>query len=137
MPDNPNTAEPGKPRRRWFQFRLRTLLITVVAAACGLSAWIGWQYSVASRRQSLIQTIYQRGGMVMIVFPGVPEDIPFLRHVFGDREVTQVLLPPDAYKTDEDVARIVAVFPEVKKLWRLDRPNDGTPNSMQPIEIKR
>jgi hypothetical protein len=25
MPDNPNTAEPGKPLRRWVQFRLRTL----------------------------------------------------------------------------------------------------------------
>ena len=33
MPDKPNTAEPGKPRRRWFQFRLRTLLIGVAVVA--------------------------------------------------------------------------------------------------------
>ena len=33
MPDNPNTAEPHKPRRRCFQFSLRTLLITVAIMA--------------------------------------------------------------------------------------------------------
>jgi hypothetical protein len=33
MDQKPNTAEPGKPRRRWFQFRLRTLLIGVAVAA--------------------------------------------------------------------------------------------------------
>jgi hypothetical protein len=37
MSDEPNTTEPPKPRRRWFQFRLRTLLIgmLLVGAACG------------------------------------------------------------------------------------------------------
>ena len=30
MPDTPTIAEPGKPRRRWYQFRLRTLLMGVV-----------------------------------------------------------------------------------------------------------
>ena len=29
MCTNPNTAEPEKPRRRWFQFRLRTLLVVM------------------------------------------------------------------------------------------------------------
>jgi len=33
MSANPNTAEPGKPQRRRFQFSLRTLLIVVVVAA--------------------------------------------------------------------------------------------------------
>jgi len=33
MADNPNTAEPGKTRRPWYQFRLRTLLISVVLLA--------------------------------------------------------------------------------------------------------
>ena len=30
MPDTPTIAEPGKPCRRWLQFRLRTLLVGVV-----------------------------------------------------------------------------------------------------------
>ena len=40
MPDKLDTAEPQKPRRRWFQFRLRTLLIVVelLGAACGYVA---------------------------------------------------------------------------------------------------
>jgi hypothetical protein len=39
MPDNPKTAELRKPRRRWFQFRLRTLLISmaVMAMLCPLA----------------------------------------------------------------------------------------------------
>jgi hypothetical protein len=38
MPTNPSTADPQKPRRRWFQFRLRTLLFAVAIA--GISAAI-------------------------------------------------------------------------------------------------
>ena len=33
MADKPNTAGPGKARRRWYQFRLRTLLIVVTIAS--------------------------------------------------------------------------------------------------------
>ena len=33
MSTNPNITEPQKPRRRWFQFRLRTLLIVMMVAA--------------------------------------------------------------------------------------------------------
>lgn len=47
MDQMPNTAEPGKPRRRWFQFRLRTLLIVVTVAAmnCPIGVWYvrAWQ----------------------------------------------------------------------------------------------
>jgi hypothetical protein len=32
MPDNQNSAEPHKPRRRWFQFRLLMLLIGSIRA---------------------------------------------------------------------------------------------------------
>jgi hypothetical protein len=43
MPDNPNTAEPEKKLRcRWFQFRLRTLLIAVALLAIlfPLGGWL-------------------------------------------------------------------------------------------------
>ena len=33
------TDQPKKPRRRWFQFSLRTLLIVVTLAAGLLVAW--------------------------------------------------------------------------------------------------
>ena len=37
MNQKPNTAEPEKSRRRWYQFRLRTLLIgmTLLGSVCG------------------------------------------------------------------------------------------------------
>jgi len=56
MPTNPNTAEPTKPRRRWFQFRLRTLLVVVVllGAACGYVAH-EWRI-VASRTAGSLAT---------------------------------------------------------------------------------
>jgi hypothetical protein len=41
MSQKPNTAEPQKPRRPWFQFRLRTLFITV--------PWIGIVFGVWTR----------------------------------------------------------------------------------------
>jgi hypothetical protein len=39
MPTNQNTAEPQKPGLRWFQFRLRTLLlmVTIAAVICPIS----------------------------------------------------------------------------------------------------
>ncbi len=50
MPDKPSTADPGKPGRRWFQFRLRTLMLAVAAAAAwspllarAVSAWEEYQ----------------------------------------------------------------------------------------------
>ncbi len=49
MPINPNAAELGKLRRRWFQFRLRTLLIavTLLAIPCG---FVGEQKAIVARR---------------------------------------------------------------------------------------
>ena len=45
MLENPNTADPRKPRGRWFQFRLRTMLVAValLAVPCG---YVGSQVKV-------------------------------------------------------------------------------------------
>ncbi len=49
MPDKPNIAEPQKPRRRWFQFRLRTLLI-VTAIVAVLCAWLASAFQAGYER---------------------------------------------------------------------------------------
>ena len=53
MVDTSNIAEPSSPRRRWFQFRLRTLLIGVVLLAIPC-AYIGHEArTVAARKEWL------------------------------------------------------------------------------------
>jgi hypothetical protein len=45
----------AKPKRRWFRFSLRTLLVLVTLAAVGSWAyWIGWPWWLVSREQSQI-----------------------------------------------------------------------------------
>jgi hypothetical protein len=63
MSDNPNTAEPKKPRRRWFQFRLRTMLIVVavVGVAC---ANVGRESSIVRERRATLAAIRNSGGTV-------------------------------------------------------------------------
>ena len=34
---------PPQPKRRWYQYSLRTLLILVTLVAVGLSSWLEWQ----------------------------------------------------------------------------------------------
>ena len=66
MPDTPNTAEPGKPRRRWFQFRLRTLLIGValLSVLLGVLRWlvilVGSRFVIAGLAGIAIAAIFSR-----------------------------------------------------------------------------
>ena len=40
--------KPQKPRRRWFRFRLRTLLIVLVTVLSVTLGWVGWEtYRIA------------------------------------------------------------------------------------------
>ena len=50
--DKPNTAEPQKPRRRWLQVRLRTLLIVMVLLSIPLG-YVGWQRMIVRERLAL------------------------------------------------------------------------------------
>jgi len=49
MADTPHTAEPVKPRRRWFQFRLRTLLIGATLLSLP-RWWLGRQIKILPER---------------------------------------------------------------------------------------
>ena len=59
----PNAALP-KPRRRWYQFTLRTLLIAVTVAGCGLG-WLGFKIRAAREQQAAIAVIYELGGRTL------------------------------------------------------------------------
>ena len=60
-PDQPTVLK--KPRRRWYQFSLRTLLIVVTLAGCGLG-WLGPKAYQARRQQAVVAAIRQLGGKV-------------------------------------------------------------------------
>jgi hypothetical protein len=49
------------PRRRWFRFSLRTLLVVVTLGAAPM-AWVGWQWRIVQARQRLRQEIEHAGG---------------------------------------------------------------------------
>ena len=39
MQTEPTNADPPKGKRRWFQFRLRTLMIFIAAVALACAGW--------------------------------------------------------------------------------------------------
>ena len=47
-----------KPKRRWFRFSLRTLLVTVTL----LCVWLGWQARIVQERKGLLELLTQSGG---------------------------------------------------------------------------
>jgi hypothetical protein len=55
----PNAAEP-KSCRRWFSFSLRTLLIFVTLAGCGLG-WLGFKIQEGRRQQAAVEAIEKLG----------------------------------------------------------------------------
>jgi hypothetical protein len=55
MDEQPNRIEPvEKPRRRWFQFRLRTLLIVVAILAVPLTYFVHFIYGPSVRKGSYV-----------------------------------------------------------------------------------
>ena len=68
MADMPNSAEPGKPRRRWFQFGLRTMLGVMAALGVLLTQWPLVERQ--PRTQSLVDTAGKHGASVEIISGG-------------------------------------------------------------------
>ena len=51
------------PRRRWYQFSLRTLLILMTLCAIPLS-WLGWKLEQGRRERAVIAWVERSGGVV-------------------------------------------------------------------------
>jgi len=53
MPDATNPARVSKPKRRWFQFGLRTLLLAMLVAGVGFG-WLARELQIARNRRAAV-----------------------------------------------------------------------------------
>ncbi len=105
-----NSAQP-KPRRRWYQLRLRTLLIGLAVLA--VIFHVGQQWWIIQDRVWVWAQVNQLGGKEG---PGGFESspLPRIRQWLGDIPRRTIELPESA--TENDVAIIQDAFPEAHVL---------------------
>ena len=122
MTDRPDTTHQRKPSRRWFQFRLRTLLIgvAILAIPCG---FLGWQFKAVRHRAAERQLLEQLGAKFLLMDKDEPVRLGHrstsrLRIWIGDCDVEAIRLPflgpPDQLAKDrsEVTRRAELAFPE-------------------------
>jgi len=100
----PDAAKPTRARRHWFRFSLRTLLVVVTLAGCGLG-WLGIKVREARRQQANVESLLKLGCTVEYDYEYDPDypasDTPppgpsWLRGLLGDdffRSVHKVSFP--------------------------------------------
>jgi hypothetical protein len=100
-----------EPKRRWFQFKLRTLLIgmTLLAIPCG---YVGQQKAIVMHRAAERQWLEQHGARFFVngkidILPDVPLHPSPLRMMLGDCDVSFIRLPDESLKE-----RAERAFPE-------------------------
>ena len=68
MPES-TTDNPPQSRRRWLQFRLRTLLL-IVAVLCVPLAWVAWKMDHKRHERAVIAELERLGGEVLYDWQG-------------------------------------------------------------------
>jgi len=81
-------TEP-KPKRRWYQFSLRTLLVVVLVLS-PFFAWVGWELEKTRREQAVVGTIEAFGGWVEYHEPNLP---PRIAQYFRRTQKVDMQLP--------------------------------------------
>ena len=82
-------ATNAPKRRRWFQFRLRTLLIAVLVLSLPLS-WLTWEIE-KMKRQRKIGAIIEGAGAVVSYEDAEPSVLQRIREFLGDDSVDIVV----------------------------------------------
>lgn len=115
-------AEPSKRKRRWYQFRLRTLLIVMLVAAIPC-AMLGRKIARKRQERAATATIAKWGGKVKYDYEGNQDAIPpgpeWLRWIFGNdffSDVVGVYFPRQATPDDSGLAAIEEELPQLRDL---------------------
>jgi hypothetical protein len=86
------TAAPLKPKRRWYQFSLRTLIVFMLLASVGLG-WVGIKIerarSLAQRKQQIIAEISSLGGKASFI--GLPDDVTQISVDYPGRDLAPLV----------------------------------------------
>ena|SRR5687768_553150 len=92
------TGLAPKPRRRWFQFRLRTLLllITLIAALLGWRMYV-WRAEQEAQRQAMVE-LKAHGATTSVTFGSSAEAV-----VLQGRKADNVVLLDNPELTDDDL----------------------------------
>jgi hypothetical protein len=117
-----------KPKRQWFRFGLRTLLVAV-AAIC---VWLVWLTNIVQERTAVAHLIISRHGVINdagtleeavdyhVVWGNHIDRIPKLWSLLGVKPVAMMYLKNKEFTTEE-YQRIQAAFPELDE-WQLAEP---------------
>jgi len=70
---SPAMTDADLPRRRWYQFRLRTLLIVMVLCAVPM-AWLSYKLQPARRERVAVEWVIQQEGTIN-VYPILGEQV--------------------------------------------------------------
>jgi hypothetical protein len=130
MDEKPAIAEPVK-KRRWWQFKLRTVLIVIllIASICAMAAWIANQATVIRERNLLFENAplaNTPSGCIIRELAGYTGDDPLLlvrRRLFGDRLWDRIVLDDSA--SPEDLARFREAFGEARILTLSEAKTEG------------
>ena len=111
------TPIAAPPKRRWYQYSLRTLLIVVTLLAIP-SGYVGWQANIVRERQAMLAWIKKAGGADFPYVPWAqlkkypPPPLPWIREQFGDEWVVWIYYPKSFQP--RDLERIRKEFPEAE-----------------------
>jgi hypothetical protein len=95
----------AKPKRRWYQFSLRTMLLTMIVASATFGYWVHWSREWIHQRQKWIE---REGIFVLRGGWGVkPPTAPYGMWLFGEHGVQIMFVA-----TVEEEQEAKRLFPE-------------------------
>jgi hypothetical protein len=111
--------KPTPPRRRWYQFSLRTFFVLVTLLCVGFGYWVHWSKEWIRRRNEWRENnlVYELpdGGSVMIAIE--PTTAPYGLWFFGEVGIAHIRCVCEFDGASERSSEAILLFPEAKPYW--------------------